>query len=283
MENNRQLNNDWRKLAAAIYRKPVDSKIFGSVELDVTELEAFVAEKRQQGLRITLMHPMILFVARALKTEVPALNCYVRRGNILPRERVDAMVSVLIRGGDQLGSVRVPAADTLTLAELAAFLAREVSRSRKGNENKTMNLKSVLAAVPWPFRGWLVGLLKWISIDLGVSLPGLGLTQDSFGSFVFSNIGSIGLDVGYAALMPPANLAIVLTMGSVDTKPVVLDGQIVPRRIMTLSAVLDHRVVDAGHGGQLFKYLKRVIRNPDLLETVCPPPGEAEKGVDFGA
>lgn len=266
MENHFDPNNDWRKVASTIYKKPVDSKIFGTIELDVTALETFVLEKRHQGLKITIMHPMILFVARALKQEVPALNCYVSRGRIIHRRQVDALVSVLIRGGDQLGSVRVPEADKLTLREIAAILAREVPHSRKGIENKTMGLKNLLAALPWPFRSWITGFMKWLVIDLGISIPGLGLSPNSFGSFVFSNIGSIGLDVGYAALMPFSNLALVLTMGSVQTKPAMLDGQIVPRRILTLSAVFDHRVVDAAHGGRLFRYLKRAVRTPYMLE-----------------
>ncbi|HAD10887.1 MAG TPA: dehydrogenase, partial [Saprospirales bacterium] len=30
-------NNDWRKLTMVIYQKPRDSKMLGTIELDVTE------------------------------------------------------------------------------------------------------------------------------------------------------------------------------------------------------------------------------------------------------
>jgi len=46
------LNNEWRRVAASVYRKPVDSKIFGSVEIDVTDLEAFISVKRKEGIKI---------------------------------------------------------------------------------------------------------------------------------------------------------------------------------------------------------------------------------------
>jgi pyruvate/2-oxoglutarate dehydrogenase complex dihydrolipoamide acyltransferase (E2) component len=261
MKNEFEPNNAWRKTAAAIYRKPVDSKIFGSVELDVTDLEAYILEKRKEGLRITLMHPFILFISRALKTEVPELNCFIRRGNVIARDQVDATVSVLV-GGTQMSAVRVVNADTLSLAELADVLLREVPRSRKGKEDKTMGNKHFLATIPWPFRTWAVNLVKWMTIDLGVSIPSMGLSPNAFGSFVFSNIGSIGLDVGYAALMPASNVAIVFTMGTVQSKPAVIGDQIVPRRMLNLCAVLDHRVVDASHGGKMFKYLKEAVKGP---------------------
>ncbi len=262
MSNSFEPNNAWRKTAAAIYRKPVDSKIFGTVELDVTELEAFVLEKRKQGMRITLMHPLILFMARGIKNEVPELNCFVRRGSIIPRPNVDVSVSVLIKGGTQMGVVMVPAAETMSLAELADFLMREVPQARKGGNGKSADPTKLVAAIPWPFRTWFVGLAKWLSIDMGVSIPGIGLSPNKFGTFVFSNLGSIGLDVGYPALMPASNVGMVLNMGNVISKPVVVGDQIVPRRMLSLSAALDHRIVDASHVGTMFRYIKEAIKGP---------------------
>ncbi|MBK7345160.1 MAG: 2-oxo acid dehydrogenase subunit E2 [Saprospiraceae bacterium] len=57
-------------------------------------------------------------------------------------------------------------------------------------------------------------------------------------------------------LFPRSPTPMVLVMGSVQTRPAVIDGQIVPRRLLNLSATLDHRVVDAQHGGTLFRYLQ---------------------------
>ena len=44
----KNLNNEWRKVASAMYIKPVDSKILGSVELDVTDLEKYISENRDR-------------------------------------------------------------------------------------------------------------------------------------------------------------------------------------------------------------------------------------------
>lgn len=259
-------NTNWRKTAAALYRKPTDSKVFGTVELDVTELEQFIAEKRRQGLKITLTHIFLLAIARAYREAVPELNCYVRMGRIVPRRHVDAGLSVLINNGTEMSSVKVPDADRLTLAELAAWLDAELSRSRQGDENEVMNNKSMLARIPWPFRNWIVNLVRLITIDLGFSIPFMGISPHSFGSFLLTNTGSVGIDVGYAALMPLSNLSAVISMGFPQSKPAVVDGQIVPRRLLPLSAVMDHRVVDALHAGRLFRYFKKIVREPELLE-----------------
>ena len=191
--NRESINSDWRKVAAAIYRKPSDAKIFGSAEIDVTDLEKFISAKRKKGIKITPTHFFTLAVARALREEVPELNCFVRRARMIERKQVDAMVSVLI-GDGQMSSVRIPEADTLTLAEIETVLNEGVKAARAGTERKVMRSKGKISRVPWPMRGWILKLARLISIDWGISIPALGLSPGAFGSFVISNIGSLGLE-----------------------------------------------------------------------------------------
>ncbi|MFN3849177.1 MAG: 2-oxo acid dehydrogenase subunit E2 [Spirosomataceae bacterium] len=267
MEKNTSLNTAWRKTASTIYKKPVDSKIFGSVEIDITDLEQYINQKRKEGIKITLTHFFLLATARAIKEQIPELNTYVKRGNIYSFEQIDATVSVLLANGE-MGSVKMQNVDKLTLQEAALKMKEEINKSYKGDENATMKMKERLAGIPWPFRGWIYNTIRYITTTLGISIPPLGLSANNFGSFILSNIGSIGLDVGYPALMPSANIAFVLIMGGVSRKPWVVNEEIVPRTIITLGAALDHRVIDASHGGKLFKYLKKAVNNPQMLETV---------------
>ncbi len=261
-----QLNSSWRKTASAIYRRPTDSKIFGSVEIDITELEAWINEKRKSGIKATLTHVFILAAARALKHEVPELNSFIRRGNVVLRENINVMVSVLLRD-TKMGSVLIKDADKLTLEELIEVMTNEVKNSRQGSENKTMQMKDKLARVPWPLRSWVFRLIKTITMDWGLSFTSMGLSASSFGSFMVSNIGNVGLDMGYPALFPSSNVSFVLIMGGVNRKPAVVGDQILPRTILSLGAALDHRVVDASHGGLLFRYLKHIVKNPHLLDS----------------
>ena len=263
------LNTNWRKVAATIYRKPLDSKIYGSVEIDVTDLEKYISAKRKEGIKITLTHIFTLIVGRALRNEIPQFNTFIRRGKVIPRKQVDALVSVLLPGG-QMGSVKVENADQITIEEIATLMNEKINQSRQGNENQTMQSKNMLSSLPWPVRSWLFWLYKTITIHWGISMPFLGLSTNSFGSYVISNIGSIGLDSGYGALLPSANVSVVLILGGVAKKPVVINDKIVARRILSLSATLDHRVVDGSHGGKLFRFIRQTVKNPFLLEN---PPG----------
>jgi len=260
-----QTNNDWRKLTAVLYRKPMDSKILGSVEFDVTEVEKFVKNHRKNGLKITLTHVFLLALARGVKQAAPEINCYVKRGKIVQRDHVDVSLSVLAQSG-QMTSVKIAAAESLTLSELFHSINSEIHAARKGQGKHLRSAKNLLIQIPWPLRQWLSNLVRWLTIDCGLSIPFLGVSPDSFGSFMLSNLGSIGLDVGYAALAPFSNVAMVVTQGNVTDKAMVVDGVVLPRRAITISAALDHRVVDAAQIGRLFNFLRRVIKNPAVLE-----------------
>ncbi len=267
-------NSNWRKVASTIYKKPTDSKIYGIVELDVTDLEKYVAQKRKEGLKTTLTYIISLIIGRAIREEVPELNTYVKRGKIVQREHVDGMVSVLLPGG-QMGTVKIEDADKQTIQEITDEIAKRIRDSRKGDENDTMQSKSLLANVPWPFRKWLFRLYRTITIDWGISIPGLGLDSHSFGSYVVSNIGTVGLDTGFGSLLPSSNVSLVFILGSIIKKPAIVNDEVVPRRIMMLSATLDHRVVDGSHGGKLFRAIKRMVKNPEILEEK-PKEGSAK-------
>jgi pyruvate/2-oxoglutarate dehydrogenase complex dihydrolipoamide acyltransferase (E2) component len=260
------LNNNWRKVASVMYRKTSDSKILGMAEVDITDLEHYISMKRKAGSKVTITHVLTLAAARALRFEVPELNVYIRRGKIVPRPQIDAVVSVLLEGSE-MGSVKIQRADEVTLDEVTEIVANQIQQARKGTENKVMDMKSKLASVPWPFRKWIFDLLKYFTLTLGFSFNKLGLTPNSFGSFVVSNVGTLGLDLGFPSLMPTSNISFVLMVGAVHKRPWVVDDQVVPRKIMWLGSALDHRVCDGSHGGRLFRYLRYIIKNPHLLET----------------
>lgn len=267
MKSSAQINNPWRKTASAIYRRPVDSKILGSVEIDITDLEKYINRKRKEGVKTTFTQFFALAAARAVSAKVPEFNTYVRRGKIVQREHIDVSVSVLLHDG-QMSSIVIHDADRLTLSAMIELMNQRVQQSRNGQENRTMRSKNLMAAIPWPFRNWIFKIVKTFTMDWGFSIPAMGLSANSFGSFVVTNIGNVGLELGFPALFPTSNVSIVITLGGIKTKPWVVDGQVVPRSVISIGVAIDHRVADASHGGKLFREIKYYVQNPAFLEDL---------------
>jgi pyruvate dehydrogenase E2 component (dihydrolipoamide acetyltransferase) len=80
-------------------------------------------------------------------------------------------------------------------------------------------------------------------------------------TFTVSNFGAFGVDGGTAILNPPE--AAILGVGRIAPRPWVVDNVVLPRSVVELSLVFDHRVADGGVAGGFLRHLADLIENPD--------------------
>jgi len=79
-------------------------------------------------------------------------------------------------------------------------------------------------------------------------------------TFSISNLGMFDIDQFTAVINPPE--AAILAVGTIAPKPVVVDGQMVPRRRLRLTLSCDHRVIDGATGAAFLRTLKQMLENP---------------------
>jgi pyruvate dehydrogenase E2 component (dihydrolipoamide acetyltransferase) len=82
------------------------------------------------------------------------------------------------------------------------------------------------------------------------------------GTFTISNLGMFGVQQFIAVLNPPQ--AAILAVGSVEERPVVRDGEVVPRPMMTVTLTCDHRTVDGADGARFLEDVKTMLEEPGL-------------------
>ncbi len=263
-----RFNTPWRVTAAAIYTAPSDSRVYGSLDIDVTDAKRFMDEKRKSGTKITMVHLTTAVLARAVAFDVPELNCFIRRGRVVGRKRLNVMIPVMLDSQSGVTSVIINDAHARPVSDLAAEIRELARNSRSGEESKASKNKYLLNKIPWPLRRAVFKLLKWLTVDLGLELRRLGLSSDSFGSFIVSDIGSFGLTSGMAALFPAAKIPAVIIMGKMEDKPVVRDGEIVIRTILPLTGTFDHRIVDGMQIGKLGRAIHRNFARPQWLDEM---------------
>jgi pyruvate dehydrogenase E2 component (dihydrolipoamide acetyltransferase) len=92
---------------------------------------------------------------------------------------------------------------------------------------------------------------------------GLKPHEYSGGSLTVSNLGMYGIDSFIAVINPPQ--AAILAVGSVSDKVVVRDGQMVVRKLMTVTLSGDHRVIDGAIGAEYLRELKALLEHPMRL------------------
>ncbi|MEN0133534.1 MAG: 2-oxo acid dehydrogenase subunit E2 [Rhodococcus sp. (in: high G+C Gram-positive bacteria)] len=91
------------------------------------------------------------------------------------------------------------------------------------------------------------------------------LTPDEFqgGTFTVSNLGMFGVREFDAIINPPQGA--ILAVGAGQERPVVVDGQVVPRTMLTVTLSCDHRVIDGALGATFLQELRRFVESPALM------------------
>lgn len=79
-------------------------------------------------------------------------------------------------------------------------------------------------------------------------------------TFTVSNLGMFGI-TEFTSIINQPNSAI-LSVGAIEEKPVVKDGQIVVGNTMKLTLACDHRTVDGATGAQFLQTLRQYVENP---------------------
>jgi pyruvate dehydrogenase E2 component (dihydrolipoamide acetyltransferase) len=82
------------------------------------------------------------------------------------------------------------------------------------------------------------------------------------GTFTISNLGMYGVEQFVAVLNPPQ--ASILAVGATEDRPVVEEGNIVVRPMMTMTLTVDHRAVDGAAAADFLRTLKTFLEDPAL-------------------
>ncbi len=196
-------------------------------EIDMTEVIALRNALREQegasGARVTYTDIIVVAIARALQDN-PIINSSVLENEIVIWEEINIGVAVALEEGLE-GGLIVPVvrnADQKSLTEISQETRSLVEKARAGK------------LMPDDVTG---------------------------GTFTLTNLGAVGGGWGFGTPIINQPQCAILGTGSISDRPVVRDGQIVVRPIMTYSLTFDHRAID---GAPAAKFAARVI---ELLEN----------------
>ena len=83
------------------------------------------------------------------------------------------------------------------------------------------------------------------------------------GTFTISNLGMFRVEQFTAVLNPPQ--AAIVAVGATEEKPVAVDGEVVVRPMLTLTATFDHRAVDGAPAAEFLQTAKELLEEPGLM------------------
>jgi hypothetical protein len=256
----------WRKLAGASWRAPADPQFFGSMDVDAAALQAYAQTVREHtGAHVTMTHLIGRAVAHALQN-VPALRQRIVRGREYDRESVDVFFIITTDGGRELTGVKIEHADAKSATDIAVELDRRRGAIQEGSDPEFGRTKRMLETLPRPLLRAGIRMSAWLTSDLNVNLPRLGLPRQAFGGAMVTSVGMWGIANAYSPLAAYYRVPVLVLVGAVESRPVARAGCVVVRPMLTVTATFDHRYVDGYQAAQFAAAIREYCVDPACYE-----------------
>jgi pyruvate dehydrogenase E2 component (dihydrolipoamide acetyltransferase) len=252
----------WRKIAVATWKSCGDPSVYGTLEFDATTMLAAIAEEKSRGNRLT---PTI-FIARCAALSLrrlPSLNSVLRWGRLYERASIDIFLQVSTSGEeDNLSGVLIRECDKKSFAEIGKELSEKSGHIKRGDDREFKKMKATLNRIPTFLIRPIINLLGFVQYTLNLWTPLFNSPRDGFGSAMVTSVGMLGIDNGFAPLVPYSRCPMLLSVGRIQDKPVVSDGKVVIRPMISIGVTLDHRQVDGKGAAFMLHAFREFIEKP---------------------
>ena len=231
--------------------------------------DQYIKEKRAEGIEIGYMHIFIAGLVRLLAIR-PRLNRFVMLGKVYARPKI--WVSFVVHPSLDLNSegttIKLAFEGTETILEIAEKINEAIQKetTNRVGENGTDKLARVLTRIPSPILRFVVNTLMWM--DKHNCLPKMVMDASPFHtSFFITNMKSLGINYVFHHVYNFGTAGIFIGLGKDKTKVVAdLDDQPEVRKMLPLGVVIDERFAEGLDWAKGMKQLKRLLRDPHLLD-----------------
>ncbi len=129
--------------------------------------------------------------------------------------------------------------------------------SQERDLSKLLKLPSILLTL---------GMMGARALDFFNLLPHSFIESNPmFAGMFIANLGSIGLNSGWHHLYKFGNISLFGVMGAPYEKPVVEDGKVVVRKVVSLKWTFDERIEDGFNAGRAAATVTKFLENPETL------------------
>ena len=254
---------------------------FFEESFEITHIDRYIRQKRREGLTdFGITHVLLAAYVRGI-AKYPQLNRFISGQKVYSRGE-DIQYCMVIKKEMTVDSpdtsIKVHLSPRDTAKDVyeklnAAVESVKATKELDSSLDSLIMLLNLIPSVVLKFTVWLLKLLDYFGL-----LPKFLLELSPFhGSLFFTSMGSLGIPPIYHHLYDFGNLPVFGAFGCKRKAVEVLeDGTIVPRKYIDCKFVLDERICDGYYYATFFKYYRRLMRNPEILDQ---PPEEVVKDI----
>ncbi len=257
------------RLMPHVMPKRSDSQVFFTDDIDCTAIDAYIKEKKEQGINMTYLD---VFVAAGVRmyAKRPALNRFVMGGRIFANDKIWVSMALKksLRDNEPSTTIKIPFTGHETIFEVKEQFDNQIHTNKDmDNENDLDKLAGVLSRIPnWVMR-WAFALIR--VLDRSSLLPQAVVDASPFhGGLFITYLKSLGIPGIYHHIYDLGTIGQFIAVGKERLAPVVdqKTGEIQVKKIMSMMVVADERICDGLYYARSMRLFRRLLENPWGLE-----------------
>ena len=249
---------------------------------EISNIDRYIRQKRREGYKdFGITHVLLAAYVQGI-AKYPQLNRFIAGQRVYSRGE-DIQYCMVIKkemtvdSPDTSIKVHLNPRDTSVDVYNKLNAAVERVKSTKELDSSLDGLIDMFNLIPGlvlKFTVWFLKLLDYFGM-----LPKFLLELSPFhGSLFFTSMGSLGIPPIYHHLYDFGNIPAFGAFGMKrKAYEVTEDGSVVQRKYIDVKFVLDERIVDGFYYATFFKYYRRLLAHPEVLDN---PPEEVVKDID---
>ena len=259
------------RLMPYIMKNRSDAQNTFADKIEVSKADRLCRQKVLEGkTNFSFLHILLAAYLRTI-TQRPAVNRFVSGQKIYARNEIVFVMTIKkemsLSAPDTVIKVKFAPDDTLDdVYEKFNVVATDAiaSLDKETSFDKLIKVFNIIPGFILRFIVWVVKCLDYIGI-----LPKAFMDLLPFyGSMIVTSMGSLGINPIYHHIYDFGNLPVFLSYGRKRTVfEYDKNGNLNKKRYIDIKAVTDERICDGFYFASAFKYFKKIVENPECLET----------------
>lgn len=267
------------RIMPGIMPNRADNEAYVSVDVDYAPLKAYV-EKKNEGCdpadKFTFFHVICAAVGKAFVLR-PRMNRFICNRKLYQRDKITIGFTVKKKFDDKAEEALALFTydEKETMDSFHEKIVKVIHSTKSDTEVDTSTgTMDFLSKLPQWLMNLLVDIVLWLDKRGWVPQSIVG-SDPNHASIFLSNLGSIGLEIGYHHLVNWGTNSCFIVLGKKHLKMIHHpDGTEELKEVIPLGITLDERIADGYYYSGTVALVKTLLENPELLEAPADTPVE---------
>jgi len=227
--------------------------------------------KQVLGTEVDITHCLVASLSKAFAKN-PCMNRFIAGQRLYQRKHIDLTFSMKrkrLNREAKLAAVKLRFTGEEPFADTCARINGKIEVERSGSETHSDKELGFFTRLPRPILAFCIRTVRWL--DYHNLVPASFIEHDGFYTSMFlANLGSIGMNAGFHHLYEYGTCPLFLMVGRIEERPWVVDGKVVPEKILHLRYSYDERIDDAFTSRFGIDAAREALERPDELLGPMP-------------